>query len=45
MSLNQVVTHQVEDLPALLDEMKSAPSLHFRLERKGVLVPLDVQLR
>lgn len=45
LSLNQIVTKQVEDLTALLEEMKSAPSLHFRLERKGVLVPLDVQLR
>ena len=45
LSLNKVVTKQVEDLPALVEEMKSAPSLHFRLERKGVPVPLDVQLR
>lgn len=45
LSLNKVATHQVEDLPALLDEMKSASSLHFQLEREGVIVPLDVQLR
>lgn len=45
MSLNKVVTHRVEDLPALLDEMKSAPSLCFQLEREGVIVPLAVQLR
>lgn len=45
LSLNQVITHQVDDLPALLDEMKSSSSLHFEVERKGVLVPLDVQLR
>ena len=45
LSLNKVVTHRVEDIPALLEEMKSAPFLCFQLERKGIIVPLAVQLR
>ncbi|MBN9418562.1 MAG: hypothetical protein J0I12_24135 [Candidatus Eremiobacteraeota bacterium] len=44
LSLNQVPLTQVEDCPVLLTELRSAPSLRFLVERKGVVLPLEVHL-
>ena len=44
ISLNHLPVAEFEDSPALLMELRSAPSLHFLVERNGVLLPLEVNL-
>lgn len=42
ISLNGIPANQIESCPPLICELSSSPSLHFRVERKGVLRSVDV---
>lgn len=44
LSLNDIPLNQVEACPALLCELRSTSTLSFLVERKGVIVPLSIEL-
>lgn len=44
IALNRIRPTRMEDLPDILLEMKSASSLHFKIERDGVVLTLNPQL-